>query len=289
MRCGRWRKCPSWLVTWPIEVNRLGIENLSTFGLDPVRFIHLAADLGCGHVSLNLGASANRLDMYPALSFRDDPALRRAAASALGERGLVVSLVEGFAVLPDVEPDFARDLDLACELGGKAICAVSMDRDAGRTHAVYAGLAQLAGERGLITTTEACAGVYRTLAKSMAAVEAVARPDFALLIDTMHFFRSGSTVADLKALDPAVIGHIQLCDVPMPAVIESYMEEALHERRCPGDGDLPLAQFLAQVPEHVPIGLEIPIRSEALAGIGPHERLGRCVAAARALLASKAG
>jgi sugar phosphate isomerase/epimerase len=286
MRCGRWRRCPSWLVIWQIEVDRLGIENLSTFGLDPVQLIHLAADLGCGHVSLNLGGSANRLEIYPPTSFRDDPHLRRAACSALAERGVVVSLVEGFAILPEKEPDFTRDLDIACELGGKAVCAVSMDRDVGRTHALFTRLAELAGERGLMTTTEACAGTYRTLAKTAAAVEAVSRPDFGLLIDTMHFFRSGSNIADLKALDPATIGHIQLCDVPMPAVIESYMDEALFERRCPGDGDLPLREFLAHVPEHVPIGLEIPLRSEALAGVEPHERLGRCAAAARSLLAS---
>ena len=78
--------------------------------------------------------------------------------------------------------------------------------------------------------------------------------------------------ADLAALDPAVIGHVQLCDVPMPAQIESYMEEALYERRAPGDGDLPLADFVELVPEDVPIGLETPIRSEAEAGIGPEDR-----------------
>ncbi|MGE3692325.1 MAG: sugar phosphate isomerase/epimerase family protein [Novosphingobium sp.] len=266
-------------------MNRIGIENLSTFGLDPVEFVHLAAELGCGHVSLNLSGSANRLPDYPVWSFRDDPALVRRTAHALRQSGVTASLVEGFAVLPDRDMDHARDLDLACELGAKAICTVSIDRDEARTHAEYARLAEQAGERGLVTTTEACAGAYRTLAKSMAAVETVGRPDFVLLIDTMHFFRSGSSVADFAALNPAIVGHIQLCDVPMPALIESYMEEALYERRAPGDGDLPLREFLALAPEHVPIGLEIPIRSEALTGIGPRERLGRCVAAARNLLA----
>jgi sugar phosphate isomerase/epimerase len=267
-------------------VNRIGIETLSMFGMDPVEFVHLAADLGCGHVSLNLGGSANRLAMYPQWSFRDDPALVRRTAEALREHGVAASLVEGFAVVPDRELDYSRDLDLACQFGARAICTVSIDRDEARTHAEYARLAEEAAQRGLIATTEACAGAYRTLAKSMRAIEAVSRPDFVLLIDTMHFFRSGSTVADLAALDPAVVGHIQLCDVPMPAVIEPYMEEALHERRAPGDGDLPLRDFLMAAPADIPIGLEVPIRSEALAGIGPRERLGRCVAAARNLLES---
>jgi hypothetical protein len=34
----------------------------------------------------------------------------------------------------------------------------------------------------------------------------------------------------------------------------------------------------------VPIGLEVPIRSEAEAGIAAEDRLGRCVAAAEAML-----
>ena len=142
----------------------------------------------------------------------------------------------------------------------------------------------MAGERGLLLTTEVGAGMMRNLDRASEAVRHAASPHFALLIDTMHFFRSGSTVEDLAALDPEWVGHVQLCDVPMPARIDSYMEEALYERRCPGDGDLPLRDFLAHVPADVPIGLEVPIRSEAEAGIGPRDRLGRYVAAAQAML-----
>jgi sugar phosphate isomerase/epimerase len=265
-------------------MDRLGIENLSTFGLHPVEFIHLAADLGCGHVSLNLRGSANRLEQYPEWSFLSDAALRRNVRAALDERGIAVSLLEGFPILPAEAEDFGPGLDIAAEFGARAICAVSLDKDAGRTHAEYARLTEQAVMRGIVVTTEACAGAYRKFGSAVEAVEAVGNPTFQLLIDTMHFYRWGNTAADLAALDPATIGHIQLCDVPMPAQIESYMEEALHERRAPGDGDLPLDDFLAQVPTHVPIGLEVPIRSEALAGVGPHERLSRIVAAARAVL-----
>lgn len=266
-------------------MHRLGIENLSTFGLHPVDFIHLAADLGCTHVSLNLRGSANRLPPYPELSLAEDAALRLAVAQAARERQVNVALVEGFAIAPGSDgSQFAAGLDAVCELGGKAICAVSMERDIDRTHELFARLTEMAAARGLITTTEVGAGVLRNLERSLAAVRAVGDTHFRLLIDTMHFFRSGATIADFAALDPAAIGHIQLCDVPMPAIIDSYMEEALYERRCPGDGDLPLGQLLALVPQHAVIGLEIPIRSEAEAGRGPLARLGRCVVAARELL-----
>lgn len=266
-------------------IARLGIENLSTFGLHPVRLVELSAELGCGHVSLNLGGAANRLDPNPPMSLRDDPALRREVAAALADTGVACSLLEGFALMPDAEPDFAAGLDIAAGLGARAICAVSLERDRARTATELARLAAMAAERGIIATTEVGAGVARTLPRALELVGAVGHANFRLLLDTMHLFRSGSTVADVAALDPALIAHVQLCDVPMPAVIESYMEEALWERRAPGDGDLPLRAFLAAIPADVPIGIEAPIRSEALAGVSDRERLARCLAQARALMA----
>lgn len=266
-------------------MERLGLECLSAFGLNPVEFIRIAGELGCGHVSLNLSRAANRLPVYPEFSIRDDAGLRREIAAALKDNGVRLSLLEGFALMPGASPDgLTPGLDIAAELGARAVCAIGMDRDMDRTREAFARLAVLAGERGLLLTTEVGAGVMRGLSKSAEAVRQVASPHFALLIDTMHFFRSGASVADLAALDPAMIGHVQLCDVPMPAQIDSYMEEALYERRCPGDGDLPLREFLRHVPEQVPIGLEVPIRSEAEAGVTTRDRLGRCVAAARAML-----
>lgn len=267
------------------RLNPLGIECLSTFGLHPVELIRLTGELGCSHVTLNLGRPANRLPIYPDLSFRDDPALQREMKAALADSGVTLGLVEGFAILPGASvEEFARDLDMVAGLGARAICAVSMDRDVGRTHAEFARLTELAADRSLVTTTELGAGGLRRLDKALPALAAVAHPSFKLLVDTMHFFRFGGTVADFAALDPAVIGHIQLNDVPMPAILADYMEEALYERRAPGDGDLPLADFLKHVPDGVVVGIEAPIRSEAEAGIGPRERLGRCVAQARALM-----
>jgi sugar phosphate isomerase/epimerase len=266
--------------------NPLGIECLSTFGLHPIELIRLTGELGCSHVTLNLGMAANPLPMYRGISFRYDPELQREMAAALADSGVQLGMVEGFAIGPDSGGDYRRDLDMVAGLGARAICAVSLERDIARTHSEFARLTELAAERGLITTTEVGAGVLRRLDKALAAITAVGSPAFKLLIDTMHFFRFGSIVADFAALDPEVVGHIQLCDVPMPAVIESYMEEALYERRAPGDGDLPLLEFLRHVPQAVVVGLEIPIRSEAERGIGLRERLARCVAQARALMQS---
>jgi len=266
----------------------LGLEYLSVFGLDPVAYVHLAADLGCDFVSLNLRGAANRLPIYPPIGFRDDPRIQRSMMQALRERGVGLLLVEGFSVRPDASVDALKDdLDLVAEMGAASICAVSTEKDMPRTFDEFSRITEMAAQRNLITTTEVGAGVLRNLDAALAAMKAVGRPDFKLLVDTMHFFRSGSTNSDFAALDPVMIGHIQLCDVPMPRIIESYMQEALFERRAPGDGDLPLAEFLALAPEGVPIGLEIPIRSRAEVGDEPHARLKPCVDKTRQLLAAR--
>jgi hypothetical protein len=48
---------------------------------------------------------------------------------------------------------------------------------------------------------------------------------------------------------------------------------------------MPLRAYLEVLPSGLTISLEVPLRSQAEAGIGPEMRLRRCVEAARRLLA----
>src|SRR5690606_10864060 len=97
-------------------------------------------------------------------------------------------------------------------------------------------------------------------------------------------FRSGAGLSDVVALDPAVIGYVQLCDVPLISSFSDYADEARFERLTPGDGELPLQRFVEILPSGVMVGLELPMRSKAEAGIGPVERRAAAVARTRQLL-----
>lgn len=261
-----------------------GIENLSCFGLDPAALIRLAAELGCSHVSLNLSGAANPLDGAKRRALREDAGLRCEAIAASREAGVQVSLLEGFTIEPGtVARDLAGDLDIAAELGARAICVIGMDRDRPRAHAEVAALCDMAASRSIAVTTEFGAGTARNLERVLEMLAGVGHANFGLLIDCMHYFRSGATLADLDRIGIESVRHVQLCDVPMPAAIGDYMTEALFERRAPGDGDLPLAAFLEQIPLVVPVGLEIPIRSLAEAGIAHRDRMRRCLDRARSL------
>jgi sugar phosphate isomerase/epimerase len=270
------------------HVNRLGIENISVFGLPPVEFVNLAADLGCRNISIGLIPIDYNPHGYPRFSLREDKALRRNVVAALRERGISISLGEGFTVRPaqDVCQERASDLDVMFELGVKRINTVSMDPDRARTFDQFAALAELGASRGVEVTTELAPGMtVADLPTALAAVRHVGRPNFKLLIDTMHLARSGATAADLATINPQLIGYIQLSDATRGPRFPSYFEEAMFERLSPSAGELPLLDILQALPRDLPVGIEVPLRSQAEAGVGPHERLGPVVEAARRLLA----
>lgn len=266
--------------------SRLGIELLSVFGLDPVAHVHLAADLGCGHISTGLTQVPFNPHAYAQWSLREDAPLRRATLAALRERGVTISLGEGFGVRPGVDMrDRAADLDLMAELGAECLGGVGMEPDGARCDDQFAALVEMAEARGLPVTIEFAPGLaIDTLDVALALVRRIGRPNFRVLIDAMHFFRSGGDVAQLAALDPGLIGYAQLCDVPRVAIEPDYMREASFERLAPGEGDLPLAAFVASLPPSIAIGLEVPMFKRAAAGEPPLNRLRLAVTAAEALL-----
>ena len=145
-------------------------------------------------------------------------------------------------MLPNAEMrSFAVDLDVLAELGVPRINVVSLDPDLSRTFDQFAALTELAAQRSIETVVEPVPGLtVGDLPTALAARQHVGRSDFRLLIDTMHLVRSGSSAADLAAVDPEYIGYAQLNDTTLRPRIDNYMEEAMFERMVPGEGELPL-------------------------------------------------
>ena len=267
-------------------MNGLGIERLCVFGMPPVEMVTLAADLGC--IGVGIALTPMRCfnpHHYPDWSLREDAGLRREMIAVMRDRGVRITLLEGFGIAPgrDVR-DYAHDLDLLCELGGERINLVSVEPDMQRTIEGFATMAAMAAERGLQVSTEIGPGPINGLEAALRLLREIAAPNLSLLIDTMHYFRFGGTIEALAALAPGTIGYVQLCDVPLVSPFASYMDEALHERMVPGEGELPLAELAALVPEDVVVSLEVPRRALAEQGVEPMARVRPCVEAARALL-----
>ncbi|AFJ35695.1 MULTISPECIES: sugar phosphate isomerase/epimerase family protein [Mycobacterium] len=274
-------------MTAPGRPDRLALGMLSVFGLPPIEFVELAAELGCPRISAAIQGMPLVPLGYPAFSLKDDAALRKDLLAAMDDRGVTISLGDGFLVRPGADVDALRpDLDVMAELGVPRINVVSLDPDLPRTLDQFAALTELAAQRGIGTVVEPVPGLtIGDLPAGLAAAEYVGRSEFRLLVDTMHLMRSGSGASELAAVDPGRIGYAQLNDTTLRPRMDNYLEEAMFERLVPGEGDLPLRDILAALPADIVIEIEVPQRSLALAGVSPIERLRPCVEAARRLLA----
>jgi sugar phosphate isomerase/epimerase len=265
----------------------LGIELISVMAMPPVEFVTLAAELGITRIGLAGAPITANPHGFPGWNLITDAALRRETRAALTANGVTVALGEGFLMMPGIEiVDSAPALDAMAELGAPRVNGIVMEADRPRAFDQFGRFAEMAAARGMSATIEFLPLAWpATLAEAVAFVKDSGAPNGQVLVDAMHLFRSGGTAEELAAVDPALIGHIQLCDVPMPARNPDYGDEARHERLAPGDGDLPLAGFIAAVPPGLTIGLEVPMLAKAQAGIGARERLAPAIAAARELLA----
>jgi sugar phosphate isomerase/epimerase len=269
-----------------MTMQRLGIEVQTVFGMPPVEHVSLAADLGCGHISTGLTPLPWKFDCFPAWSLRDDASLRREMIAAMRDRGVSISLAEGFAVRPGVEArNRAADLDLMAELGAEQVSSVCMEPDMARALDQFALLADMTAHRDMGFTIEyAPPHPINSLDKALSVIRDIAKPNVRLVIDAMHFFRSGGTLDELALVDPHLIGYAQLCDVPISPADDDYYKEACFERRIPGQGELPLNDLIAMLPADIILGLEIPMRAQAKEGAELRAVVDRAVQAGRHLL-----
>lgn len=276
-------------------MNPLGLEMLTLLGMPPVEYIKLASDLGCAEVSTGLSGlpltmfGISDFAPYPMWSLKDDAALRREVIAAMRDTGVRIGLGEGFRIAPDVAAaSWAGDLDLMAELGAVRINAICMDEgmvaNGSAAKDEMAILAEMARARGMEFTIEFFPPTgINSIERALDIITHIGAGRGRVLLDTMHFFRTGGTVEALRALDPDLIGYVQLSDLPAGIADDAYFGMAMFARAVPGEGTLPLRELVRALPPHVTVSLEVPRLDDLRGGMAPRDHAARCVAAARAL------
>ncbi|HET7343792.1 MAG TPA: sugar phosphate isomerase/epimerase, partial [Methylomirabilota bacterium] len=93
------------------------------------------------------------------------------------------------------------------------------------------------------------------------------RANASVLIDALHFSRSGGVPAHVAGVDPALLRYAQICDagpdMPGAADTPALIREARTGRLLPGEGVLPLAALVAALPAGIPLAIEAPCRATA--------------------------
>lgn len=87
-------------------------------------------------------------------------------------------------------------------------------------------------------------------------VDRAGRPNVGLCVDAWHVFR-GAGLLSLVGLDPALVAAVQFDDGPLDPVLDDYVQDCLHHREVPGEGEFDLRGLLALLPADAPLSVEV--------------------------------
>ncbi len=263
----------------------VSLAHLTVLGLAPPAMIRLAARCGYDAVGLRLIAVTPETPGYDLA--RDAP-LRRETLAALRNTGLRVQDVEFVRLSPAFDAAALEPfLEAAALLGARHVICAPYDPDLARLAANLAAFGARAAAHGLSAVLEFFPWtVVPGLEDAARLVAATGREDVGILVDALHFDRSGSSLAALRALPPARLPFLHLCDAPRrpPYDTEALLHAGRAERLPPGEGEIPLRAILDAAPPGTPVALEVPMT--ALAAAEGYEVVARRAReAARRLLA----
>lgn len=263
----------------------LSLAHLTVLTVPPPEMIRLAARTSYRHVGLRLIAVTADSPGYPLMS---DPATLRDTKRAMADTGVGVLDVEFVKITPEIDlADLEPFVATGAELGARHVITAPYDPDLGRLADRLGGLGELAARYGLTAVLEFFPWtVVPDLATAAQVVEATGRADVGILVDTLHFDRSGSTLDQLARVPASRLPLVHVCDAPVekPATTEGLIFTARSERLPPGEGGIDIAAILLHMPVGIPVALEVPME-RLTREAGPEEVARRARQAAVRLLA----
>jgi len=235
------------------------LAHLSALSLSPPRLVEVAARAGYSCVGLRLNRVTPNEPLY---ALAEDRALMAETKARLAETGVRVLDIELARLGPEQDArGYLPILEAGAELGAKHVLTQLPDPDFGRAVERFAALCDLAAPLGLGIDLEFLSWTETPdLARAARIVREARRPNAGILVDILHFERSGSRLDELKKLPREWFRYAQVCDAPAqaPATKEEVIHAARAARLFPGEGGLGVREILACLPPDIPYALEIP-------------------------------
>jgi sugar phosphate isomerase/epimerase/4-hydroxyphenylpyruvate dioxygenase-like putative hemolysin len=260
------------------------LAHLTALSLSPPELVDAAAAAGYRYVGLRLTRVTQQEPHWPLAT---DPALMRATRAHLAATGVEVLDIELARMGPGEDPrDFERFLEAGAELGARHVVTQLPDPDRARKIDRFAHLCELARPLGLTIDLEFPSWTETPdLGEATRVLRDADQPNAGILVDLLHFARSGSSIADLRQLPPEWFRFAHVCDAParVPDTNEGLIHTARFERLFPGEGGIDVHGILAALPAGIPYALEIP-KAMSVAQVGAAEHARQAINAARAHL-----
>jgi sugar phosphate isomerase/epimerase len=265
----------------------ISLAHLTVLDTTPPELVTVAAAAGFRTIGIRLTATPS-VGAPPYDCLREGPMLRETLAR-LADTGVSVLDTEFLRFEPEQPIGIPEGfLEVSARLGATYVLVMSAEPEEARTLERFGELCDRAATYGLRVGLEfAIYTGVRTLAHAAEMVARSKRSNASVLIDALHFSRSGGLPTHVEQVDPALLRYVQICDagpdIPAPTDTPALIREARTGRLLPGEGVLPLKDLVAALPAGVPLAIEAPCR--ATAGLPALERAKRAHRALTALLA----
>lgn len=258
---------------------------LSSHRCTPPEAIRVAAANGYQCVGLRLWPNAPGA---PQQFLIDRPDVLKETQAAMADTGVGVFDVEIIRIAEAFDPHTWNPLYDACAaLKARAILVAGDDPIESRLTQNYARLCEVMQPYGLTADLEFMPWTAVKDAKSaLRVVQNAGSPANAgILVDALHFGRSTTTLADIRAIPRELLHYAQISD----AVAGTHFttEQMIHTARCerllPGDGTIDVQGLFNALPADLPVSVEV-VNLEREKTTSPGEWAGLCLAASRSLV-----
>jgi sugar phosphate isomerase/epimerase len=190
------------------------------------------------------------------------PATTRAIRQQARDAGVELLDCEVAWIMPGPSDPWLTELvHIAAELGARNLLCVSSDPDMAATAAKFQTLVDAAAGTGVRVNLEF--GIFtevKTIHMARAVLEGVEGEPKALLVDTLHWARSGGTSADLAAIPREWLSYCQPCDAPADPPdltnFDAIIDDAINRRMPLGHGGLALGAMVDALPDDLPMAIE---------------------------------
>jgi sugar phosphate isomerase/epimerase len=246
---------------------RISLAHLTVLDTTPPELVTVAAGAGFRTIGIRLTATPS-VGVPPYDCLRDGPMLRETLAR-LADTGISVLDTEFLRFEPELPIGIPQGfLEVSARLGAQYVLVMSAEPLEARTLERFVDLCDRAASYNLNVCLEfAIYTGVRTLAHADEIVARSKRANAFVLIDALHFSRSGGLPAHVATIDPARFRYAQICDagpdMPAPTDTPALVREARTGRLLPGEGVLPLKDLVAALPADLPLAIEAPCRAPA--------------------------
>lgn len=237
---------------------QFSLAYLTVFGTPPRKMIQIAAETGYDFVSLRLAPVTKDEPTFP---YTTDPSLVADVVKAIDEYGVPVLDVELIRTDPGkVTADWRSFVGVAEELGARHLITQIPEPDTSKAVDLFQEICDLGAQSGMTADLEFIPWTpTNDLSRAVEIVRKAGSPNGAILVDTLHFARSRSSLIELAGVPEKHVNFIQFCDARNVSSMtdEEFIAVARSDREPPGQGSLDLRP-IAQTMPRVPYALEVP-------------------------------